>query len=46
MVALSLVLSVMFCRSLFVMLSFSALAIMLSVLLRFMNSDYPLLSDN
>ena len=32
---------VIFCRSLFVLLSFFLLAIMLSVLLRFTNSDYP-----
>ena len=40
MVARSLICSVMFCRSLFVM-SFFVLAIVLSVLLRFMDSDYP-----
>jgi len=31
----------MFCRSLFVLLYFFHLAIVLSVLLRFTNSDYP-----
>jgi hypothetical protein len=39
-VAQSLVFCVMFCRSLFVLLSFFFLAIVLSVLLRFMASDY------
>jgi len=37
----SLVLCVMFCRSLFVLL-----AIVLSVLLRFTDYDYPLISSN
>ena len=39
-VARSLVFCVMFCRSLFVLLSFFFLAIALSVLLRIMASDY------
>ena len=37
----SLVLCVMFCRLLFVLLSFFLLAIVLSVLFRFTDSDYP-----
>jgi hypothetical protein len=37
----SLVLFVMSCRSLFVLLSFFFLAIVLSFLLRFMDFDYP-----
>ena len=37
----SLVFCVVFCRSLFVILSFFLLAILLSVLLRFKTSDYP-----
>ena len=40
-VAQSLVFCVVFCRSLFDILSFSHLVIVLSVLLRFMDSDYP-----
>ena len=41
-VARSLVFCVMFCKSLFVILSFFLLAIVLSVLHRFTASDYPL----
>ena len=41
-VAWSLVFCVLFCRSMFVLLFVFGLAIVLFVLLRFMNSDYPI----